>query len=704
LYVCFTLTFVCASLAQTTPFSGRCQAASTPLLVHSEGLAERIGDIGLQCSGATSGSTFSANLTLFLPVNITNRIDATNLTRDAVISVDLGGGFTPTAVPGQVSGNSITFSGVTFTAPASGNVNLRVSGIRAAIAQSGAVQGSPISALLSANLSLNQNSVIVAYPQTGLLATLYSSGISSNGSPFPDTVTLSSLFEAGTAFASTRLTEGFASAFEVRSSGSDTGTRFLIKYSGFAAGTRLYVPDFVAGSNALTPTAGGDLDVPRNVGQYVPGSNTLLLARMPFADATGTGGALAAAPTGSSPILLNGVSEVALTNGSGYAVYEVVDTNSNAQETVQFPTFVALARSAGTLAQETVSLAPASSVGSASQTAPVPRFLPGTVASDCTSRGDCNASYFPKLMVDATPLKITAIEKGGATTTPTQYFRIRNDAGGLLNWNVSITYQTGSGWLVLGDSSGVGNATVRVDADTKSLSAGTYQAVININAGSAGSQTIPLTLTVAAAPPPPPPPPVVTPTIVVSKVVNAATFAVTPLVAGSLGTVMGSHFTGSKLTVTFDGVPATVLFAGESQINLQVPLALGSKTSANLVVTVDGASSTPFPVTLSPAWPSIFAHGVLNQDNQENTPASAARPGSILQIFATGIPKDATVSVQFGGRKDLVPVYAGEAPGFAGLQQVNVAVPQGATAANLLLCATVAGQQYCSAGYAVAVQ
>jgi uncharacterized protein (TIGR03437 family) len=305
-------------------------------------------------------------------------------------------------------------------------------------------------------------------------------------------------------------------------------------------------------------------------------------------------------------------------------------------------------------------------------------------------------------MVDATPLKIAAIEKGGIMTTAPGYIPIRNDGGGVLSWNVSITYQTGSGWLFLDNSSGAGNASVRVWSDTKSLSAGTYQAVININAGSAGSQTIPLTLTVAAAPPPPPPV-IVTPTIVVSKVVNAATFAATPLVAGSLGTVMGSHFTGSKLSVTFDGVPATVLFAGESQINLQVPAALGSKTSANLVVTVGGVSSTPFPVTLSPAWPSIFAHGVLNQDNQENTPASTAKPGSILQIFATGIPKDATVSVQFGDRKDLVPVYSGEAPGFAGLQQVNVAVPQGATAGNLLLCATVAGQQYCSAGYAVAV-
>src|SRR5262249_39525015 len=157
---------------------------------------------------------------------------------------------------------------------------------------------------------------------------------------------------------------------------------------------------------------------------------------------------------------------------------------------------------------------------------------------DCTALRDCSASYFPKLMVDATPLKIAAIEKGGIMTTAPAYIPIRNEGGGVLSWNASITYQTGSGWLFLDDSSGVGFSSVRVFSDTKSLSAGTYQAVININAGSAGSQAIPLTLTVAAAPPPPPPV-IVTPVIVVSKVVNAATFAATPLVAGSLGTVMG---------------------------------------------------------------------------------------------------------------------------------------------------------------------
>jgi uncharacterized protein (TIGR03437 family) len=302
---------------------------------------------------------------------------------------------------------------------------------------------------------------------------------------------------------------------------------------------------------------------------------------------------------------------------------------------------------------------------------------------------------------------LAAIEKGGIMTTPPGYIPIRNGGGGILDWNVTISYQTGSGWLFLDYSSGQGNASVRVWSDTKNLTAGTYHATININGGGAGNQSLPLTLTVAALPPPPPvvtPPVVTTPTVVVSKVVNAATFAATPLVAGSLGTLMGSHLAGKSVAVTFDGSPATLLYSSDTQINLQVPAALGSKTSANLVVTVDGVSSAPFPVTLAPAWPAIFAHGVLNQDNLENTSATAAKSGSILQIFATGIPKNAQVSAQYAGRKDLVPLYAGEAPTVPGVQQVNVALPEGASSADLLICAMVAGQQYCSSAYPIAVQ
>ena len=57
-------------------------------------------------------------------------------------------------------------------------------------------------------------------------------------------------------------------------------------------------------------------------------------------------------------------------------------------------------------------------------------------------------------------------------------------------------------------------------------------------------------------------------------------------------------------------------------------------------------------------------------------------------------------------RKDLVPLYAGDAPTVPGVQQVNVAVPDGiGAAASLMLCATMpGGQQFCSTGYQLVVQ
>ena len=251
--------------------------------------------------------------------------------------------------------------------------------------------------------------------------------------------------------------------------------------------------------------------------------------------------------------------------------------------------------------------------------------------------------------------------------------------------------------------SGTNEATVKVTANTKTLTAGFSLATIIVNGGSAGSQSIAVVLTVTAAAPPPPPP--VTPTVIVSQVLNAASLQVAPLVAGSLATLMGSHLSGKSVAVTFDGIAGSVIYSADTQINLQVPAALGAKNSASLVVTVDGVSSTPMIIPLSPAWPAVFPHGVFNQDNRENTPAAAAKSGDILQIFATGIPKLATVSVQIGDRKNLVPLYADEAPTAPGVQQINVAVPAGVTGAlPVAVCATTVGQQYCSPAYSITVQ
>ena len=116
--------------------------------------------------------------------------------------------------------------------------------------------------------------------------------------------------------------------------------------------------------------------------------------------------------------------------------------------------------------------------------------------------------------------------------------------------------------------------------------------------------------------------------------------------------------------------------------------------------------SAPQTVILAPAWPAVFAHGVLNQDNSVNAADAGAGSGSIVQIYATGIPDGATVSVQIGDRKELVPLYAGPAPTVPGVQQVNVAVPDGliGSSAQLVVCANSGTQPFCSAAYTLAVQ
>ncbi len=704
--VCLLQLSIYAVFAQPPSSLALCQVTTSPLPVRSEGLTERMGDIVLRCSGAAPGSLFSGNLTLSFPVTVTNRLDANNLTHDAVFSVDLGSGEVPTGIAGQVSGNSISFNGISYTAPPSGNINLRISHVRAAMNQLGLTSAIPaqITASLSTQLAVDKSQLVVAYAQRGLLSSMSSTGISCYGSSVPDTLNLPNLFAAETALASTRVTEGFATAFEARAVGDDTGTRFLVNYTGFPATAHLYIPDAVAGSGALQPTSGGDMNLPQAVGQYLPGSGALVLVRVMGADATGAGGFGVVAPQGAGPFTLGSVSEVLLSNGSGYAVYEVAAANPNVVETAQFPTFISLPRSTPpTVAQETIALAPLSTVTTASAIAPMPRFTAVAPQSDCQMFGDCAVPVVavPKLFLEATTIQMIAVEAGGPMSSSPGSFRIHNTGGGSMGWSISAIYQRGTGWLVFDPPSGTNEATVKVTANTKSLSAGIYQATIIVNAGAAGRNSIFVLLTVSAAPPPPP----VTPSVVVSQVLNAATLKVAPLVAGSLTTLMGSHLSGKSVAVTFDGIPATLIYVSDTQINLQVPPALGSKDSTTLVVTVDGVSSTPQAIPLAVAWPAVFPHGVLNQDNQENAPSAAAKSGDILQIFATGIPKLASVSVQIGDRKDLVPVYAGEAPTCPGVQQVNVAVPDGVTGTlAVLVCATAGGQQYCSGAYTITVQ
>lgn len=693
-----------SSQAQSGP--GQCAVTTSPPQIRAEGVAERVGDIFLQCSFGNNPTTVSGVLAVFLPLTVTNPVDANGVARDAVLLADSGSGYAPTGISGVVAGQSVSFDGINLPVPASGRLNLKVSSIRVNASLLAGSGPQPITANISFNVALNQSQVTVAYALKSLTATLYDTGITCLGSPLPDTIGVTNLFAAGTALASTRFTEAFAGAFQPRGAGDDNGTRFAVRYSGLPANAQLFLPDFVSGSDALVPTSGGNLGIPQAVGRYVPGSGTLLLARVALSDSSGAGGAPMALPAGPGPRLLDSASSVPLTNGSGYAVYEVVDANLSAIESVQFPTFIGLSSvTAAAVAQETVSYAPVSSVSTASQTAPVPRFAASQPASDCGAVGDCQAGYFPELQVATTTAFQTTVTAGGPTTEVPGLIYIHNGGGGILNWSIAIDYQNGSGWLLVGDDSGQNDATARVWAKPQNLTAGVYKANLVVSGGGPQSApvTLPVTVTVLAPAAVQPPAPSVT----VTSVVNAASLLVTPLAPGSLGTVMGTNLAGKSVSVTFNGTPATLLYTSATQINLQVPASLiPSQTPASLVVTVDGVSSTAFAVALAPAGPAIFNPGVLNQDNGLNAPASAAKAGTVLQIFATGIPAGALVSAQIGGQGGLTPVYAGPAPGLTGVQQVNVAVPGGLApgAEPLVVCALASSQTFCSVSYTVFVQ
>lgn len=664
--------------ALLTAQSNFCVTSAVPPIVRAEGLAERIGDILYTCSGVPN-TTFTGNFTIALNAAITNRISAGNALAGIVFTIDGGSGPQPILVQPLLStSNTLVFNGVTFTLSAQGGLDLRVAGIRVNATQ--VPVNYPIVASLGINvvgLALNSAQVVVGRSQRGLYAGFNSRLVcAQNGSPLPATVDFTNLILARTAFASTRFTEGFADALGPRSAeanfNADAGERVIVRYSGFPQDARLFVPDAIAGSDAVQPTAGGDFGLPASGGAYAPvAGGTLLLARVGGANANGAGGIPVYSPgaIGSGTVTFNSVSELTITNGSAYVVYEVVDANRSAIETAQFPTFLGLApdgnRSAAETS-ETLSFAAVSTVGNASATEAIPRFAVLTPLADCGIIGDC-ATYLPALAVDITTIQFTALVGG-----PTQqgYFTVRNAGGGSMPWTASILYSNGGGWLSLDTNQGTGGQNVRVYAAPGSLAPGVYKAAITVDAGSvAGSKTIGVTFTVLTPPPAPPPLPAI------SAVLNAASFGDVPVVPGSLTTIMGSAFGGKIVSATFDGLLAQVLFSNSSQINLLVPSELGAKNTAQLVVTVDGASGPPRTVTLAPFAPAIFKGAVLNQDYSVNDTGSGAAPGSVIQIFATGLSGAGTITGRIHDRDIPIPYYAGPAPGFMGVQQVNLVVP-----------------------------
>ena len=175
---------------------------------------------------------------------------------------------------------------------------------------------------------------------------------------------------------------------------------------------------------------------------------------------------------------------------------------------------------------------------------------------------------------------------------------------------------------------------------------------------------------------------------------NGIAFSFDP-VTGKLPT------SGPGVTITVNGVPAPLYYVQAGQINLQVPYEIAGAAEASVQVTVNGQPQAPRLYTVVPANPRFYPV-VLNKDGSLNTPENPAAAGSVIVLFATGqgvtqppsqsgakpangiYPEPARESTMTIGGRAAQLLFRGQAPGTAGVMQINAVVPSDvATGANI---------------------
>ena len=173
-----------------------------------------------------------------------------------------------------------------------------------------------------------------------------------------------------------------------------------------------------------------------------------------------------------------------------------------------------------------------------------------------------------------------------------------------------------------------------------------------------------------------------------AAVVNAATF--TPqLSPGALASVFGSGLAigGRETQVSIDGESATVLLAAPFQVNFQIPPGLAPGEHTLRIESPFGAAERT--ISLDAVSPGIFTIGggrgaIVNQNGTVNGATNPARRGEVISVYGTGFGAlrtqgalQVTVTPVSGSveGQPLVTQYAGAAPGFPGLYQINFSLP-----------------------------
>ena len=230
--------------------------------------------------------------------------------------------------------------------------------------------------------------------------------------------------------------------------------------------------------------------------------------------------------------------------------------------------------------------------------------------------------------------------------------------------------------------------------------------------------------------------------ISVNAVVNGASFDEKPPASGSIITIFGGNLAASTMfagslplptvlvgvSVQVNGMAAPLIFVSPNQINLQLPWEVMAQTEVSVTVTRDNQTSNSFRAGLGPFNPGLFAinaqgsgqgaalisgTGMLAAPSGSVSGRSsrAAVRGEFISMFATGLGATtnrpasgagakaevlsstmANSSVTIGGIPATVS-FSGLAPGFVGLYQIDVRVPESVPPGNATPVALTIGGQ-----------
>jgi len=215
-----------------------------------------------------------------------------------------------------------------------------------------------------------------------------------------------------------------------------------------------------------------------------------------------------------------------------------------------------------------------------------------------------------------------------------------------------------------------------------------------------------------------------TPAVFSGGVVNGASFAKGDAVApGSIVSVFGSNFAAaaagatsvplptslSGVSMTIGGLPAPLFYANGGQVNAQIPFELPANTRPQLLLTTPAALAVPETITLAANRPGIFTvnssgtgQGAITNPQGQIVDSTAPVPaGSVVIAYCSGLGATnpavasgaqppaveplarttAAVTATVGGLPAQVQ-FAGLAPQYVGLYQVNVQVPSGVATGN----------------------